>query len=473
MKTIINFMIAALFIVAANLLPGHSTADAGSLALKVDTACFPEEGDTLETLLEVYYTLPRYQLQFAEEDGVLTAAMDITLRLDTVSGDSVDQISWRGTTSVRHRAELEDREYKFFDTVPAFVRPGEYVLTVSIKDVNSDLFNSVRKRITVPDYASPGLKLSQIQLAYSLNPDTVGSSSAKNGVLVIPNASSEYTPEDNFVFFYSELHGMEYDAATSGKFEVEVSALDNAGQIAQHFYSKEFSKPGISAVISNGVNGYALADGNYNLRITATDLETGSSVESMKPFTIKHRIDYVFDPMMRALYQAHPEAFKIEDEETAKLVRNEIEYIATGEELRIYDSMNLAGKNGFMKDFWKKRDPDPKTELNEFEIQHYARWDYANESFVGRSYQEGWATDMGRIFILYGPPAESENSGIQIDQVPHEIWRYYNIPRYGEAIFVFVDQQGHGEYRLFHSNVKGEKYVYEWEEKLQASKTYR
>jgi GWxTD domain-containing protein len=473
MKTIINFMITALFMVTAYALPVDSTAHAGSLALKVDTACFPEEGDTLETLLEVYYTLPRHQLQFTEENGVLTAAMDITLRLDTVSGDSVDQISWRGTTSVRHRAELEDREYKFFDTVPAFVRPGEYVLTVSIKDVNSDLFNSVRKRITVPDYASPGLKLSQIQLAYSLNPDTVGSPSAKNGVLVIPNASGEYTPEDNFVFFYTELHGMEYDAATPGEFEVEVSALDNTGRIAQQFYSKEFSKPGVSAVISNGVNAYSLADGNYNLKITATDLETGSKVESIKPFKIKHRIDYVSDPMMRALYQAHPEAFEIEDEETAELVRNQIEYIATGEELRIYDSMNLAGKNGFMKDFWKKRDPDPKTELNEFQVQHYARWDYANKKFAGRSYQQGWATDMGRIYILYGPPKDVEDSGIQMDQIAHKIWRYYNIPHYGEAIFVFVDQQGHGDYRLFHSNVKGEKYVYEWEEKLQASKTYR
>ena len=126
-----------------------------------------------------------------------------------------------------------------------------------------------------------------------------------------------------------------------------------------------------------------------------------------------------------------------------------------------------------MKDFWEKRDPDLSNNLNEFHVQHYARWDYANESFASRSYQKGWTTDRGRIFIVYGPPAESENRGVQIDTRAHEIWRYYNIPGYGEGIFVFVDEQGHGDYRLYHSNIRGEKFVREWLEKLQASKTIR
>jgi GWxTD domain-containing protein len=216
-----------------------------------------------------------------------------------------------------------------------------------------------------------------------------------------------------------------------------------------------------------------LPDGFYQLRITATDHESGNSVVSSKAFQINHTEAQTSNSLMRSLYQAHPEANKIRNKEDAELVRNQIKYIAAGNELHTYDNLSIDGKNRFMDDFWEKRDPTPGDDINEFKVQHYARWDYANETYSSRSYQKGWATDRGRIFIMYGPPGESEVSSVAIDTRPYEIWRYYNIPGEGEAIFVFVDEQGHGDYRLFHSNVQGERYVREWEEKLQASKTIR
>ncbi|MBD3233632.1 MAG: GWxTD domain-containing protein [candidate division Zixibacteria bacterium] len=445
-----------------------------SLGLSIDAACFPEEGDTLETLLEVYYTLPRSQLKFVPSGERYEAAMDITLRLDTVAGDSVDQISWQGKTSVEDLQELNRKEYKFFDTVPAFVRPGDYVLTVAVEDVNSGLNAKVRERITVPDYTDPGLKLSQIQLAYSLNPDTVDIPSVKDGVLVIPNASGVFVPENNFIYFYTEVQGMQFDSEDPGKFEVSVAALDATGKTFMQFYSAEYDKPGSSAVISNGVNAFALPDGKYQLKISVADFDAGKKVTSIKPFIIKHSEYYAMNPLMRALFQSHPEAERIDSEEDAELVRKQISHIASGRELKIYDSLNLEGKNNFIKDFWEERDPTPNNELNEFQVQHYARWDYANASFARRSYQKGWATDKGRIFIMYGPPAETDDYRFEVDTVPFEIWRYYNIPdQPGEKIFVFVDEQGHGDFRLFHSNAKDEPYVDNWQEKLQANKVFR
>ena len=455
------------------LLPSGASAQPG-FNLNVDAACFPEEGDTLETLLEVYYTIPRSQLRFIPTGGIYEAAMDISMRLENVNGDSVDQVSWRGTTTIADPKELDRKDYKFFDTVPAFIRPGEYFLIVSIKDVNSGMNGKIRKRISVPDYTQSGLKLSQIQFAYSLNPDTLDSPSVKDGVLVIPNASGLVIPEDNFIYFYAELHGLKYDPNNAGLFRVDVDALDASGNTILKFYSNTIAKPGKSAVISNGVNGNALPDGNYQLRILATDLETGDSVHSLKPLKIRHSIQYAANPLMKSLFKAHPEAEQIRNEDDAKLVRNEIEYIASVEDLKTFEKLSIDGDNNFMKDFWKKRDPNPSNDLNEFQVQHYARWDYANASFTSRTYQKGWATDKGRVFILYGPPAEREDSGVAMDTKPYEVWKYYNIPdQPGERIFVFVDDQGHGDYRLYHSNVKGERSIRNWEESLQANKVLR
>ncbi|MBD3168684.1 MAG: GWxTD domain-containing protein [candidate division Zixibacteria bacterium] len=471
LKNILRISGILIAVILFNLSGGYAQE---KLSLNVDTACYPRVDDSANVLLEVYYTLPRSQLNFIKQEDKYTAAMEISLDLDTVEGDSVDQVSWVGKTSIANLKELERKEYKFFDTVPALISPGEYVLTLGIKDVNSGRNAKVRKNITVPDFTGPGLKISQIQLAYSLNPDTTGASSAKGGKIVIPNASGIFAPEDNFVFFYAEAHGFKFNPDSAGNFVVEVGATDKDGNRIVDFYSKTLPKPGSSAVLSNGVNAYTLGNGNYILNIKVTDLETGESVEAVKPFTIQHSEFYGISPLMRSLYEVHPEAMEIKDEQQAELVYNQIKYIASPEELKIYESLNLRGKNNFMKEFWEKKDPDKSNNINEFVLQHYARWDYANQSFANRSYQEGWLTDKGRIFIKYGPPADKELSGLQIDTQNYEIWSYYNIPgERGESIFVFTDPQGHGDYRLFHSNVKGEKRVQEWREKLQVSKTIR
>ena len=60
-----------------------------------------------------------------------------------------------------------------------------------------------------------------------------------------------------------------------------------------------------------------------------------------------------------------------------------------------------------MAEFWKKRDPDPDTEENEFKTQYFQRIDEANHLFTDGG-EPGWLQDRGRIYILLGPPADRE-----------------------------------------------------------------
>ncbi|MBM3760007.1 MAG: GWxTD domain-containing protein [Acidobacteria bacterium] len=60
----------------------------------------------------------------------------------------------------------------------------------------------------------------------------------------------------------------------------------------------------------------------------------------------------------------------------------------------------------FIEEFWKRRDETPDTLENEAKEEHYRRIRYANERF--RSSQSGWKTDLGRVYITYGPPDEIE-----------------------------------------------------------------
>ncbi len=98
--------------------------------------------------------------------------------------------------------------------------------------------------------------------------------------------------------------------------------------------------------------------------------------------------------------------------------------------------------------FWAKRDPNPSTPENENLETFLERFNYANYNYS--SYRPGWKTDMGRIYIKFGPPDDIEDHPFDTDQKAYQIWYYsqYNIQ------FIFVDVTGFGEYKLANREVE-------------------
>jgi GWxTD domain-containing protein len=117
-------------------------------------------------------------------------------------------------------------------------------------------------------------------------------------------------------------------------------------------------------------------------------------------------------------------------------------------------------RENFIDWFWRKRDPNPDTEENEFREAYYERISYANEKFA--SGIPGWKTDRGKIYIIHGKPdsIESHPSGGSYERpsyegggstttYPFEIWFYRHLDNVGDGIeFEFVDPTGTGEYRM-------------------------
>ncbi|HTG49349.1 MAG TPA: GWxTD domain-containing protein [Gemmatimonadales bacterium] len=93
-------------------------------------------------------------------------------------------------------------------------------------------------------------------------------------------------------------------------------------------------------------------------------------------------------------------------------------------------------------EFWKRRDPSPETQRNEAMLEFFRRVRYAEEHFQG--YGPGWRSDMGRIYIRYGPPDQVESRPATAQSPPLEIW-YYNRPY---RRLVFEDREGFGRYVL-------------------------
>jgi GWxTD domain-containing protein len=136
---------------------------------------------------------------------------------------------------------------------------------------------------------------------------------------------------------------------------------------------------------------------------------------------------------------------------------DQLRYIAKeGEMSQMQDAKTEEEKQAKFLEFWKKRDPNPNTPRNEKMELFYARVDYANRHFS--HYREGWRTDMGMIYIIFGPPSDVSRHPFEVDTKPYEVWRYYDI----NYDFVFQDESGFGDYRLLNPLYEMRKRTSEW-----------
>lgn len=96
--------------------------------------------------------------------------------------------------------------------------------------------------------------------------------------------------------------------------------------------------------------------------------------------------------------------------------------------------------------------------------EYFSRLDFANKNFKS-DFREGWKTDRGRIYALYGKYDEIERFPYEGSTRAYEIWTYNKIQ--GGAIFVFVDNStGFGDYVLVHSTAQNEIRDDNWKEKI-------
>jgi GWxTD domain-containing protein len=142
-------------------------------------------------------------------------------------------------------------------------------------------------------------------------------------------------------------------------------------------------------------------------------------------------------------------------------LNTDVAYIITKDEKRAFLALVTdEERENFIENFWRRRDPNPDTEENEYREQYYERIAYANEHFS--SGIPGWKTDRGRIYIAWGKPdsIETHPTGGAYDRpsyegggstttYPFEVWWYRHLDNVGDGIEIeFVDPTGTGEYRL-------------------------
>ncbi|TFG97726.1 MAG: GWxTD domain-containing protein, partial [Calditrichales bacterium] len=128
-----------------------------------------------------------------------------------------------------------------------------------------------------------------------------------------------------------------------------------------------------------------------------------------------------------------------------------------------FEDLDVEGMRRFIAEFWKRRDPDPTTEINEYKRMYFESVQYANATFSS-SFKEGWRTDQGRVLLIYGKADEIERHPSAMGTQPYEIWIYYSLE--GGSRFIFADLTGHGNFELLHSTYRTEIKDANWEQRI-------
>ena len=139
----------------------------------------------------------------------------------------------------------------------------------------------------------------------------------------------------------------------------------------------------------------------------------------------------------------------------------DVTYIITPEERNAFLQLDTnEEREQFIEQFWLRRSSNPDLPDNDFKEEHYRRIAYANEHYA--SGIPGWKTDRGRMYIMWGPPDETdshptggtydrpmEEGGGSTSTYPWETWRWRYLEGIGENIILeFVDPSGSGEYHM-------------------------
>ena len=126
-----------------------------------------------------------------------------------------------------------------------------------------------------------------------------------------------------------------------------------------------------------------------------------------------------------------------------KLAVDAVRHIATEKEL---DSMTVfsSGKSmAAFRAFWHKRNPDTTRAFNSAMAEYYRRVDETIKRFSSANETDGYRTDRGRIYVLFGSPSII-NRLLKPNSAPTEIWTYIKLNRR----FTFTDQRKSGNYIL-------------------------
>ncbi len=423
----IGFSKTVAFLAICGIAGGSNLASLsqGDIRFGIDTALFDYTG-TGSLGLEIYQHL--YLEQFSMDQDSM-AVFSTLIVLTSGNGDTVAVDQWNSET-------IWAQNRSIVNCTVLSVTPGEYVLNVVVTDIGNGREGQLSRSVEIE---SPEI-LSEIELAKAVVPALEESHNPlrKGDLIIYPAASGSFTlPGEHTLYYYIEI----YDAGGC-TLSMQSRLQTSAGEII-------FARPWVPLAVPAGADAISLVDSldlrvihNSGLhRVVLATVIQGDTLEVEKLLMVGREADISESgggSPEEVTELPYPEPFRL---------------ILSNRELEIYDNLDEDGAVRFYSAYWQGL----TEQRQQFETRCSESGRYSD------ALRDGWKTDRGRVYVIYGPPDDIETALFQGDLVPHEIWYYYE--RMSEK-FIFADRRGIGEYEQVFSTIEGEISYSNWEEMM-------
>lgn len=383
---------------------------------RVDYVSFKSEGTGLSNLLFLY-KIGYSELQFIKREDGFLASYEISPILYDRKGRQVSGQIWRDSLKVKTYEETRLKERFLTGQKSFFVNPDTYKIQVKLVDLHTQQSSQEVREVEVPSFGEPGWALSDLVLANSVNISGDHSTFKRGEYGIVPNVGGIFEDQEPDLFLYFEIYGL-----PQGRLVEEIYQIrDRNGRIL----ASDSLKVEVKGHPFSTVHQFSLRDlepGRYEVEVESKAFSYGEK-----------KVKREFQMYWR---DTAPSA---EDYHTAV---EQLRYIATSQEMKRLKECPPKKRRELLREFWKRRDPTPETSRNELREEYYRRVEFSNVNF--KAMVDGWRSDRGRIYIIYGRPDEVERHPFETETVSYQIWYYYE----KKLKFIFVDRHGFGDYEL-------------------------
>ncbi len=449
MRLLLLSLCAGLLLCAPAGVSAETLPASVPMRLSVDFARFRGVDDN-HTLVEVYYTIAQSGLSHVADSAGYLGTADVVLVV--LKKDSVvDAERWLVPSRFRDTSELRQNT-NLVGGQELELGPGDYVLKLIGRDrANPQNADSVSLKLPVALYPTAGPVLSDIEFAAAIRQGQQGTPFYKNTLSVIPSVGGIFTA-GNECYYYTELYNL-LRMPEKAQYILRGIVKNSVGREVMSRASLR-RRAGESSVIVDHFPIDTLHSGAYTLQLSVSD-------SAQKVMASHARRFFVYNPKLGIDSTLLAGARELPLAEYSKMDEQELDnefsadrYEANDAEKGQYRALKgVIAKRAFLSEFWRRR----PFELRD---QYLSRVRYVNENyhFLGR---DGYKTDRGRVYIMYGAPDEVERHPSVAEKKPYEIWTYHQIE--GGVLFVFVQRNPGSDFELVHSTARNELHDENWD----------
>jgi len=387
-------------------------ANYNDLDFEYTTMIVPET-ENKNSKIFIVSRIPHNRLQFIREEDHFSAQYEQTVIVHDDNNEMVNEKSWIEELQTDTYSETTLHDLYHYTGIQFSLPPGKYETSIYVKDLETDKQVVRKNEIEIPDYSDDDIRITSILFLEksAFNEDEI----VENKPVVIDALDKK----DKKYYAYFAI--IPHSADEKFNVEAELKSFRKRDKVSVKLGMLNQISDSERIPVIYEINAQDFPAGSYKLEITV------KSDKKKREITKNFTLSWTDVPTSETDLDVALAQMKYAFQEVMEADLKDLSY---EDKLKLFQFT------------WDRRDPSPGTDFNEIKSEYFRRVKYANKNFS--VFRDGWKTDRGMIYILFGPPNEIVRYDYHSATNPIQYWSYYSY----NITFEFYDRDGFGDFLL-------------------------